>query len=536
MVTFGIDPRDYATMAARLAESALRNERLAAARGALVIGPVDTDACAYPFDQVTLQEKIQAALHQAGRLDVAFAVNALPEPSAQAALIRLNQFNFEKNAAEAGAELRALAATANIDFLLFGRLSARETLVAGVVEVTYVFNWKLGDCRSGLLVWNEDFDLTKRGPAAGAPVWFELGKSDTTTARFAVGSAVGADPVRNTAAARQGALKQLADRTNRTELADPEIMRPITPDEYASVSEVVVTRSGGGGGPVWLMLRVPQMAAAARMAARTSAYGRWRTVRDAVDDMVRLPQAQRRPKLLALRRTLAGFEAEFPPTAENFINVEAFALKVAELELMLGDPWAARQRLERLSKQANPGPWSQRAAHQLAALPAGSGDLETHLLRRELEGRRVRLWCAWSADGTNRVWKRATAELQRWLEQSDAMVQVEMPPATGDLRAVAEAARPAAGDDRDFVFHVRGELRQRPDPREPLRRNDAFEGDVWSAFHHAGRWIHPVSAHVATGWTIFGPELTLDVLALEAVKQWRRGLVEALARAPGESL
>lgn len=525
LVTFGIDPRDYAALAARLGGSALASPRLASAQKAvLVIGPVDTDACAYPFDQLTLQEKLQTALHRAGRLEASFAANVLPEAGAQAALVRINRLNFEKNQLEAGDELRALAATANIDYLLFGRLSARETLVRGTVEVTYVFNWKIGDCRSGLLVWSADEELTKRGPAGGAPLWFDLGKPDTPTARFATGA--GADA----GAAHAAAAAALAERLNRNELADRDAMRPIAPAELAGATEVVASRALAGGARAWVMLRLPQPFAAGRVALRTRAYARWREVHERIERVRALPREKRRAELAPLRETIARFDADFPAGAENFIRDELPALAVAELEVELGNPWAARRRLESVAERARPGPGRDEIRRRAAILPAGAAERETFLLRRELEGRIVRLRCACSTGGKNRAWAKAAAELQRWLEQFDARVRIEAIEPAGDLRRFPEGASALAADETLLVFWVHGDPAERPDEREPSRRNHAFAGELWAAFGRVGQWSHPVSAQVATGWTIFGPDMTLDLLALEAARQWRRALSGQLAR------
>ena len=48
-----------------------------------------------------------------------------------------------------------------MDYLLFGRLSSLTVASGGRVEVTYTYNWKLGDCESGLLVWADEVELTK---------------------------------------------------------------------------------------------------------------------------------------------------------------------------------------------------------------------------------------------------------------------------------------------------------------------------------------------------------------------------------------
>ena len=95
-------------------------------------------------------------LLQAHKMRISFAVDAMAEDSPALALYHLMSRQWAEHSAVSGDQLRQLGNLMDIDYLLFGRVSAQTTSKRRKTEVTYTFNWKLGDCQTGLLVWADE--------------------------------------------------------------------------------------------------------------------------------------------------------------------------------------------------------------------------------------------------------------------------------------------------------------------------------------------------------------------------------------------
>jgi PBP1b-binding outer membrane lipoprotein LpoB len=168
MASFDIDARDYNQIARGLHDSLVKSGRVP--RGAVVaLGPVIYRLePAITFDHRTLGEKIQVEAMRSGLLQFQFAIDAQTKSDradSQAVVderMKIMQLRYEQSSAVEPEDLVTFGRLAKIDALLFGRVSTRTAAVGGYRETTYTFNWKLGECQSGLLVWTDEFEFTKR--------------------------------------------------------------------------------------------------------------------------------------------------------------------------------------------------------------------------------------------------------------------------------------------------------------------------------------------------------------------------------------
>lgn len=168
LASFDIDARDYNQIARGLHDSLVRSGRVP--RGAVVaLGPVIYKLePGISFDHRTLGEKIQVEAMRSGLLQFQFAIDAQTKsdrPDAQVVVderMKVMQLHYEQSSAVDPQDLMTFGRLAKIDALLFGRVSTRSSTVGGYRETTYTFNWKLGECQSGLLVWTDEFEFTKR--------------------------------------------------------------------------------------------------------------------------------------------------------------------------------------------------------------------------------------------------------------------------------------------------------------------------------------------------------------------------------------
>jgi hypothetical protein len=156
-ITMNIDARDYEEIAARVYNSLVASKRIEAGK-VVALGPVSQDTdIGYRFNARTFQEKIQVLGLRSGLLEFSFAVDALGGKDAAVERFKIMDLQWEKESTVDPEELRTFGTLANIDYLLFGRLSTDTANN----ETVFRYNWKLGNCKTGTLVWADEFEMTK---------------------------------------------------------------------------------------------------------------------------------------------------------------------------------------------------------------------------------------------------------------------------------------------------------------------------------------------------------------------------------------
>jgi len=159
--TLGIDPRDYNRIAKQFYESLVESQRIPKG-SVLALGPVHGNLDhPYHFDARKLQEKIQVRASRSGRLDFCYAVDAMRDQDAAAARYKVMKLQFEKEHTVDSEDLRTFGRLADIDYLVFGRISSHKASKVFSREVTYTFNWKLGNCETGLIEWSDEAEFSK---------------------------------------------------------------------------------------------------------------------------------------------------------------------------------------------------------------------------------------------------------------------------------------------------------------------------------------------------------------------------------------
>lgn len=159
--TLGIDPRDYNRIAKQFYESLVKSERIP--QGSVIaLGPVHGNLDRpYHFDARKLQEKIQVRASRSRRFNFCYAVDAMRDQDAAVARYKVMKLQFEKEQTVDSEDLRTFGELADIDYLVFGRISSHTTSKAFSREVTYTFNWKLGNCETGLIEWTDEAEFSK---------------------------------------------------------------------------------------------------------------------------------------------------------------------------------------------------------------------------------------------------------------------------------------------------------------------------------------------------------------------------------------
>ena len=151
VMTAGLDDHDYDLMAAGLAREMFQR---GLPRGYVVaLGPVDTRDCPYDVRVVQFQKSLSVLFNKEGTLRFMSALDAItPGGTSAQEIYKLMQFNWLNRNPLDVEDLQTLGRLAQVNGILFGRVSALERdLPGGGREVTYRFVWELANTASGLL-------------------------------------------------------------------------------------------------------------------------------------------------------------------------------------------------------------------------------------------------------------------------------------------------------------------------------------------------------------------------------------------------
>jgi hypothetical protein len=154
--TVGMDHKDYQILAESIARKMMvrgLNDLIDPSDRPFVVamGPVDTRATPYAVDVKEVQDRLEAILDSEGSLRFTSAVDAMAGNSATAEIYKLIEYNWWKNNPIDREDLQKFKAIADIDGILFGRISSKERrLGARGTEVTYTFVWKLANTKTGI--------------------------------------------------------------------------------------------------------------------------------------------------------------------------------------------------------------------------------------------------------------------------------------------------------------------------------------------------------------------------------------------------
>lgn len=160
-VTLGIDARDYNQIAAELFNSLMMHQGLKE-NAVIALAPVaESFDGNYHFDARTFQEKLQVLAMRSGRFRFSFAVDVMDGESPAAERMRIMQLQYERERTVDPEDLRVFGDLADIDYMIFGRVSSITSQLGRRREVTFNFSWRLGNCVNGLLEWGDQVSITK---------------------------------------------------------------------------------------------------------------------------------------------------------------------------------------------------------------------------------------------------------------------------------------------------------------------------------------------------------------------------------------
>jgi PBP1b-binding outer membrane lipoprotein LpoB len=159
VMTVQLDDHDYDIAVNNTIEALL--EMGVPAGKVLAIGPVNVLDCKYPIQVNTLQNSIQTALNREGSVKFVLAKDLMAN-SEVTSIYETIRYNWEKKGEASPEEIKMFAKLADVDVILFGRVSCLERdMAAEGREVTYRFVWKFADVETGLLDKSNECKLRK---------------------------------------------------------------------------------------------------------------------------------------------------------------------------------------------------------------------------------------------------------------------------------------------------------------------------------------------------------------------------------------
>lgn len=160
-VPLHIEARDYDRIAQELVDS-LMSQRGLRENAVIALAPVaESFDGHYLFDSRTLQEKLELLMLQSGRFRLSFAVDAMGDNTPAVERLRIMQLQYEKSLSVDPADLRHFGNLADIDYMIFGRVSSITSGHGNHRSVTYMFNWRLGNTATGLVEWADEVSIRK---------------------------------------------------------------------------------------------------------------------------------------------------------------------------------------------------------------------------------------------------------------------------------------------------------------------------------------------------------------------------------------
>lgn len=150
VMTVGLDDHDY-DVAVQDVVAAMTARGLP--EGYVVaLGPVDTRECAYDIRIRQIQDSMQYNLELNGRLRFTMMDSALYGDNALAESYKIMEYNWFHNNPLSAEDLYVFGSRAEINAILFGRVSCMERpLPGGGAEITYRFVWRLANTKTGLI-------------------------------------------------------------------------------------------------------------------------------------------------------------------------------------------------------------------------------------------------------------------------------------------------------------------------------------------------------------------------------------------------
>lgn len=190
ILSFGFDSSDYDAIAQSMADDIALDERASSYRGkVMTLGPIDDQETPYFFDTRTFQESLRTRLFRSELFEFSIAVDAIDQISVQEARSKVRYFDWLKKGESDEQLMHNIRDLYDVDYILFGRVTSQLVQRGQAQEVTHRFNWSIGNCETGVIVWTKEIPVTKVGDyhSEDPPDWARYPRKDSAAFVYQVG-------------------------------------------------------------------------------------------------------------------------------------------------------------------------------------------------------------------------------------------------------------------------------------------------------------------------------------------------------------
>lgn len=508
MITFGINARDYVEIATALYEDIALTQNIPMdGSKTIALGPVDTDGTIYFFDPRSLQESLETILHRSGSLQFSYAVDTLGGRDAAEERYRIMQLEWDKTDRIPDDILFAIGDLATIDYILFGRVSALSSESGSRLEVTHTFNWKLGDVRTGLLVWQGEHRRVKSGVAPQRPEWVTHPRGDSASYYYEQASArssLGSELAR--AQALESAAEQLAGRLNARLGGDASLFPSLTPTSLAVeiAPQGIHYSQQRGRHEVHLVARVPWASLAERENTIEEITAQWQEI-SAITSGINFadPSPQATERIRLARTALQGMLDRYPIGGQDLVRSERFAERLAEWEAQRNNPCGARIFYGQIAERSQDTDWVRRAQTSMEQYPCRPEEMKNAILMNLFDGARVAIQTQLKLDD-----KAATD----WPAMATALAR-----AVSESRGIPERQTQSGTAPTQYVIiaQAEGHMATRDNAAALYGKDFQFRGRI----RYDVRTAHGTSLvqddyDIVMGWNRYGAANSIELMAL----------------------
>ena len=444
-------PQDYNQVAKKLSESILRNKELPLNESkVLALGPVTTDSFYYQLDRRRLQEKLQTILQKSGTMEVSFAVDAMKGSNAAKERYKIMKLQWAKGQLDRQSDSKDLVTwgqLAEVDYLLFGRISSLIQQTANRQEVTYTFNWKLGNCESGLIKWTDEVEYTKSGPIPEVPEWAQKPRGNSTLHFYNIAGGSG----KSRGAARADAMKiardRLTENINSTFHYGQGLGIPVENSDVCPAIHKMQYRSSGNKWYLWALCRIKKDKFRQRRDRIRRANRQWRLAE----------KKYYAGELEDAEKMYSNISATFQITKNRVIDAEKAILRLAEIAERKNQKDKAIEYYKQIYEVSSADVWKKLARQRYNEIKNEVEQINLFILPRAFSRRSEETYGSW-IDKLRRqgfghaLWR----EMENVLYDFDIVDKIVIPPSylETQVRQSVKKNRPSQHPVTEIVDHL----------------------------------------------------------------------------------
>ncbi|MEX1237631.1 MAG: hypothetical protein WD994_05115 [Pseudomonadales bacterium] len=210
---------------------------------------------------------------------------------------------------------------------------------------------------------------------------------------------------------------------------------------------------------------------------------------------------------------------------------EFAAFRLAEIAGSEGNDCLAISLYDSVSIRSNAADWAQRANQAKSKLSCTGDARITYLWRREFDGRRVDVACAYINGGVGTVWPRPCDEIANHIRAYGANVQIKALD-SDDVAKLAIADRPVLDQSSHAIFVLaKGEILERDNQRNPLGKDFRFNGVISTRVYSDGHINATESYAGMGGWNPVSGDMAMEVLGIHVSTRLKSQLLKQMDNA-----